>query len=340
MPDSDLQVVSPSTSAISAIKSNLVSTTDVQKFVYSGTIVLLYAAFEQFVEGLMQETVQKIATYCKSYKELPETLRRHHQLLTLEVLNAMESGRYHGPLNGKDLIAGLSHELGELSPVRVNHQVYSHHTANFRFETVRSLFNRAGIDLSSLEQDPIYIAAVKEVFPDENNPFFAIDDLAERRNAVAHGGTVELLAPELLLAYIRVVEAFAGALYSKSASVVAEYVAQTLGRDLGVPDRVFRNSIAGYYNVSSALEKGDVICIVSDGGKASVCCEILELQSKDTSITAAYEGSEVGVKLSLRVTKRNRLILFPREMSFLVLPNELLPQAQTSGDPEGTNDNG
>lgn len=291
------------------VKLNAPSNATLHKFYYTGAMVGLYAALEQYIEGLVQDAAHMLVEACDDYDQLPEKLKQTHRSLTTGVLIQMQEGRYHGSLSERDLVAGLHHAIGSYMPVRLNHSVFGHHTANFRWPVIRHMFERMDVPVGIVESSTVLVNTMDQFFPDAATSTQIVDDLAQRRNEVSHGWPAELLSFELMQAYIEVVDSFCVALFDAVVSAVASHFVKLKGVELGRPDKIFRGSIAGYDELSCSLAVGDVIAVVSSGSVR--CSRVLELHRERMSVESAEAGYSATVRLNPRLSARNRLFVLP-----------------------------
>lgn len=296
---------------LGAVREASGSTADTHGFFYAGTIVSLYGALEQFIEGLVEESVRSIASTCPTYEAVPEQMLRQHLTLSTTALALIADGRYHGELKARDLVAGLQRMMAEEMPIRLSNPVFSQHSANFRWPVIRHMFERIGLSVAQVERADSLVNCMSELFPDEGKVTFVIDDLAQRRNEVSHGWEAEILSADLLRAYISVVEAFAESLFEVTASSVVKYVVSHQGQQLGRPDRLFRGDVAGYHALPEAVEIGEVIAIVGSGRIR--CAQVVSMQQEGVDVDRAEAGTSTGLRLSKSVSGRNRLFVLPRE---------------------------
>lgn len=298
---------------IEGFQRNAPATADTRGFINSGILVGLYGTLEQYVERLLEDCVETYVSCCQSYAQLPEGLLRQYSILSAEVLTALAADRYNGTLTQAELATGLLGTLNRATPIALATGVFSRHTANVRWELIKSLFSRAGLNVASTAKFSVLLEAVSVHFPNEGDPVFVINDLAERRNALAHGVMSDLLSLELLGSYIEVVEAFAVSLYATVASetlrvILSEQAISDFG-SLGRPDRVFRNSIAGYVDLSHEVATGRVVAIVTREHMSAAIVQ--EIHVDDTAVEVAYQGSSAGLMLSSPLSPRSRLCLLP-----------------------------
>ena len=294
---------------VESLQGALPSSAEARKFVYSASIVTLYGALEQYVERLIQDCVEVYVACHLSYDTISHDVIRNHALLSNEVLAAQLADRYHGSITETELATGLYRAYQRNAPVKLNAEVFSRHTANFRWPLIRASFLRAGLDVAAVEMDPGLSAAMSEHFPDEADALAIVDDLAERRNSIAHGSATDLLSLELQLAYVSMLEAFAIALLEKATTAVVRASIHESTVALGRPDKHFQGHIAGYFSSAAEVAVGDVMGVVS--GASGHMMEVVEIQIAGVSVGRAPVGAEVGIKLSGDFSGRSRLFVLP-----------------------------
>lgn len=320
VPLADASDSSESSSAIARIQTVTTSIPELQRAAFSGAVISLYGLTEQFVESLARDAAERLTLIVRTYDQLPDALVKNHTGLTLDALNGIRSGRYTIDLAERDLVAGLQHVLERFTPVRVNSGVYAQHTANVRADVVRQMFERMGIPLAKLASDPGLTAIMTRLFPGEGNMFFVVDDLAQRRNEVAHGADFEALSLDIIRDYLEVIVEFANALLYEVVSFITSSAIALSGTSLGRPDRIYRDgAIAGYVALREAVETGDVIGVLYGSGRAR-CAAVREVEVQRMTVDRAAAGGSVGLRLSDCISARSRLFILPREFSDLVLP--------------------
>ena len=287
------------------------------EFYYRATVVSLYGLLEQFIENLLIEVVQRLCQIAPRYDVLPENIRANHLPLTLEVLARLSTGKYQGKANERTLVKGLHSCYADGDAFILNDIVFAYHTANYRAEVIRQSFERIGVRLEKLDSESLLRDSMSTHFPDERNLFFVIDDLAERRNEVAHGSISQLLSIDLLHSYIDVIEAYSASLMHFATSWLIKFAIPIMGSELGRPSNVFRHKIAGYASSALPIAEGDVIAIV-DGGSVARCTIIRSLMVGNKPVSSAPAGSSVGIDTCGHLTARCRLFLLPSSASFFV----------------------
>jgi len=130
------------------------------------------------------------------------------------------------------------------------------------------------------------------VVPGTKDSFFRINDLADRRNEVAHGQPSELLSASLLLEYISVVRTLCHTLFDSAILSIMPF-AQRAAIAIGSPCKVLRSGYAACFEltIGTELHVNDTIVAYS-GDCAFRSGPVLSIQvngsDRDTVLT--HEG--------------------------------------------------
>lgn len=266
--------------------------------------------------------VKDLSDVVPTYGQLPDAIRNHHSELSMALLSRVKQGKYKGSKTEVSIIADLNSCLSGAPTFKVNHEAFAHHTSNFRIQLIDDVFARIGVQSVS-QRLCVYSpfaehAAAK--FPGRDLPsipatelFFWINDLAERRNEVAHGPVSALLAFNLLLEYIDFVEAFGRSLFCMARASVAEYAAHFLGLNLGTPIIVHGHHIVCINIRSAHIEVGDTMVAITGDSKQPVRFGAVEsLGVNDITVpnvTADANGIDVGIKVPFRAKANHSFYL-------------------------------
>jgi len=192
-------------------------------FSYNSIIISLYGFFEQFVESLLRAYVNHLNEIVPQYSQLPVSITQNHTELSFELFKRIKQSRYRGVLTENQIISNLHTCVNNEDKYQINAEAFIHHTANFRTEVIQESFTRVGVENVSkrILECTLFTDYLKTVNPDRDvtnikaaEAFFFLDDLAERRNEVAHGAPSEILNNSILLDYyITFFETYGPALY-------------------------------------------------------------------------------------------------------------------------------
>lgn len=278
----------------------LSATSALNELNYSSAVIALYGAVERFGEESLADYVRFLNKACPSYEQLPEALRKAHLGATARVLQSPELERLGG---AETIVADLNSCLQVEAGYRLTPATFSFHTANFRNGVFKELWHQVGVDnvTGSISQNDAYVEAVEIVDPGSpQGSFFRFDDIAERRNEIAHGMAIsDLLSMNLLMQYVDIVEAFAAALRERVGSAALGVLADHHGIAREAPIAVYNNEIVCLTCSSGQIAVGD--CLIGrqvDGGYRGG--PILEIQIQNESVpqVVASDGEiDVGLKV-------------------------------------------
>jgi hypothetical protein len=171
-----------------------------RRFDHAATIVVLYAAFERFVEEIVWEYAKLMASQSE-YAALPEKLATKHLTKSAELLGKrLGEGRYRG-VTQLDIVKNLFECLSGAKPYSLNQHAIVSHDFNLRPNEITSLFSAVGLEsfkASVRKADPLLDWYCQKEFlqnpPQEGVPETSIDtrleDLVESRNQIAHKGGI------------------------------------------------------------------------------------------------------------------------------------------------------
>lgn len=159
-----------------------------RQLAYASVIVHVYGSLEKYVEDLAEHTARAIGRSWAAYASLPQVVRDGHSKVTLATLSALAEKRYRGRSTTQGLLATWTSCEAGAPDWTLNAECYRAHTANIRTSTISSMFGALGVgDVASLAiGDGELKQFCREHDLGEDASFF-LEDLAERRNGVAHG---------------------------------------------------------------------------------------------------------------------------------------------------------
>jgi hypothetical protein len=222
------------------------------RYDYNTIIISLYGYLERFIEDLIGEYLALVSSHSPIFTDLPSAIQANHLGLSLELMRKADHQRYAGSVRVSDIIARLHSCLSSPERYQLNYQAFAQHSANFRQPVVTTTFLQCGIpDIGQpIRQSEPFSSFLKEEDPERDTKtylaggddvvFARLNDLANRRNDVAHGTPVDnILSRDLLRSYVTFIEAYASALaqvvYERSLPFMLKK-AQALGPALLVHD--------------------------------------------------------------------------------------------------------
>lgn len=296
----------PSGEAIAAI----VRESAWRKQSYSFLIVFLYGHHERLCRDLLEAAARMVSKLYSSYAEMPDKIRAEHARLTMAALREITDRDPHASDNMLDLMSTLASALGG-SPI-LNSSLFTRHTANFRSETVRESFRRLQV---SIEPCPVALPeALDGLYMDIDS---AIDDLANRRNDIAHGNSVEIVDLATATALVEAVTLYDHWLIGEVAQSLLSSLVAREGILSGVVTRVWRDMSTG---VRSICQIDDVLETIRLGsnlyGAQSRRYKVVEIRSPDGNVEKACAGAGVhSINLGGQVSVKHQLLQLPSRWS-------------------------
>jgi len=283
-----------------------------RQYDYNTIIISLYGYLERYVEDLITEYLTLLSSYVTTFSELPPAIQTKHLSLSLELARKAEYQRFAGTVKIEEIIARLHTSFDTPEKYQLNVEAFAQHNSNFRQTIVVNTFSQCGIQnvgqslrhaeplISFLENEDLDRDVNAYLGGGDDVVFARLNDLADRRNDVAHGTPVgELLSNDILRSYIDFIEAYAGGL----ALVVYEHLLPfrlPCATFLGPPIAVYNHAIACLNLPSGKIELGDtLIAKTQEAGRPYKGGPIREIQRDNVSIPEIIGGP--GVKVGLLV---------------------------------------
>ena len=300
-----------------------------KQYDYVLAIIILYGAFERFVEEIIDEYVGILSSVHPEYSLLPDKVKSGHVQWAFESIKHTKEVERHQV--ERELITRL-HSCFDGSPdYDLHSKAFSHHTANVRVEIINEMFSR--LDVSSvckkIVQDVNYKQHLKDTlgFADIEQRKLVelvgfVDDLADRRNEVEHGGLpTSFLSIDDLRGMANELDKFVATLVSvlrkKCLTMCTEYVATKMGHTI---DCFGANVVCFTLPSGVELSRGQHLIAVSDN-QAVDCGEVLEIQIDNVphDHVSRSEDVDVGVQVGMRVKKSYAYFLIDMTPTIRVL---------------------
>jgi hypothetical protein len=265
---------------------------------YSSITVGLYGIFENYLESILKAYLEKLQSIFVAYSELPSKIRENHVAATSLLLSKPDLQKFRDVVTPEVLTANLHSCLSNSPKYRLNVDAFTYHTANFRSGAIDEFFNRVGIPgmSNAVFRKKSFIDFLAKYAPERKiiknahqDLFPELNDLADRRNEVAHGSQVDaILSTPLLLEYSDFIQAYGRAVYEV---LEEEYMGVRFEKE-GVPVlrciKVIDNSIVCVeIKRGTSIAVGDLLVAAKKGsGAAVVWGAILEIQLDKLNLKA------------------------------------------------------
>jgi len=310
----------------SSLRHHLESNKSIKRqFDYRSMIVSIYGSLEQFVDSLVAEFVDAARSIVPAYSDLPEPIRKHHVEVSIELISRVQNSKYRGDESVESIISRLYSCLSGAKEFNVNSVAFANHRANYRTEIIVSLFARIGI-FNILKQGrnlPSFINNVARLFPDrkledlhDQAVYQMIDDLADRRNDVAHGNISDTLSHEMLEPYIDLVNATAVAIHEIAVSSLFPLYSLHLGSMESKPISVFNNEIICFTVHGITVHRGDLLIGWNQKRSQYIGGAIHEIEVNKCQV-AFVDGKGAAVNAGFKVLFRPN-----KDYTYCVVPKE------------------
>lgn len=298
---------------------------DKKIFDYKLAILILYGAFENYIESIISQYILKLNIAVDSFSRLPMQIQSRHTELSAKLISFICAGyTKYEQLDNADIIKRLYSCYATPQNYQLNVDAFTQHSSNLRINTIRELFAGIGILAidTSISKNSDFIDYLQKIDPEfhiilelQNNAlccekcFQLLDDLVERRNDIAHGvddADDNILSADVLIEYADYVIALSDAIYS---IVLTEYAKTTIvsqGKNifcLGKPIQVFDNSIVCFNNKYIKISVGDTIAGVNTHEKVRVGhIESLQINKKSVDCISPEISVDFGAKVSFHAS--------------------------------------
>jgi hypothetical protein len=221
------------------------------------------------------------------------------------------------------VIANLHSCLYPGGRYKLNIEAFVRHSANFRSDVIQDMMAQLGIERLStrLRRVPVFFEYLKAQYPERNltltstelneiNAYQILDDLAERRNAVAHGTSSDILSTPFLLQYVDFCEVYGKALYEIVREESLPLYAAHLATEIGSPIKVFNNKIVCIKLRNVFVGVGDtLIAKPPKGVYFSGAIERLEVDGEPYDFVPSQPDVDVGMMVSFHAKGNQKFYL-------------------------------
>jgi len=306
----------------------LYNITNKKRFEYNTAIVSLYGFLEQFIESLIRVYLRQLNSIIPEYSKMPEAILKYQLDLSLKLIAPSEQAKYHGRVTTQDLISNLHSCFNNKHDYCLNVEAFSHHNSNFRSSSIQEIFSHIGIEniTDRALKCPYFLKYLSRNYPDDHvypeNPQIRkralsfIDELADRRNEVAHGvPTEDILSTELILERIDFFEAYGNAVYEIVNSDLLYHKLKLFGKKLGKPNKIIGKNIICILADNLDLSTGDII--IAEPSNKNFPLQISgieEIQINGKSFEKIPVGckKEVAIRVTFIAKKNQTLYLMPK----------------------------
>lgn len=283
-----------------------------RQFEYRSMIVSIYGVLEQYLDSLVIEYLQEVNRITPRYDSCPDSIKKNHIEVSLELVARAQQKSYRGELSVSEIVSHLHSCLADCHPFTLNSHAFTLRRANYRTEVIATTFSRIGITplINLVRQSRSFQDGILHLFPEQDIGklsdavvFQLLDDLADRRNDVAHGNVSEVLSYELLVPYIDLIQATAIAVHEVVSSSLFAQLATHFGSPESRAVAVHNNSIVCLRVNGIVVSRGDLIVGWNDNKSRYVGGPIIDIEiggSKVTEVDAREQSINAGFEVNFR----------------------------------------
>lgn len=290
---------------------------------YSARIVGLYGAVERFIESSIIAYLGRLNAVVPTYDRLPERLRDGHTEASAQLLQNRRLQKY-ASVDEKAVIENMLSCTARTTPYHLNAAAYTHHTANFRVDTINEFFSNVGVQglMSLVRADDEFRDFLNSRFPTGTDvaqltltaAFEPLEEIASRRNEIAHGAPSELVAPDILSEWIDFVDRLGQAVVRVLRQDILK--AEVAHRATALPQAiaVYDNRIVCFELIDGSIAIGDrVVAKSGDGRWIDGRIERLEVNHKSLTTVVAAPGVKFAAALTSRVRENHQFFHIRQE---------------------------
>lgn len=299
---------------------------------YNAIIISLYGCFENFIDNILVDFLEIIATLGIEYDKLKKAILTNHERLVGNFLS--NSNRYKNyELTTKEIINRLNSCLNNQQDFKLNSRILITHGGNLNFDTVNNLFNQIGIQniwhkIKQTKKFKEYYKKTKNILEDEsieelfkNNKndnllFNIINDLVERRNSVAHSWEEEnrISFEEIKEEYIPFLKVISEVIYRILIEEIYEYLFNN--NKLFKIEKIYKlynNQILCINSGESCINKFDYIYVINSHQKKLFNIQNMQINNKD--VNKCNKQEDIGILLDDKISSYKEVYILKREES-------------------------
>lgn len=277
-----------------------------RKYDYSLFIITLYGCFEQYIENFVKDYLMLLVESVDGYKNLPPKILENHVDLSIELIKKLQQTKYAGVLTKENIIKNLN-ECIQNDKCLLNYDAFCQHSSNFRVSAIQEVLRNIGLSdiVNRIKRNEalrnIYILQHGECNYDGLNAetiFFFLNELADRRNFIAHGTATDLLSTELQKSLLQKVKCFVREMDEIGFEEVLPYLTKKSEKVEKVYEMEIVNKVLCFQLSNSSLSLSDIIIGKNTSGYTYYEIESIEIDHIKYEKVTNENPVDVGVKLN------------------------------------------
>jgi len=290
---------------------NVPSRVDWQIYDHCAAFTRLYAAYEQYVNGLISGYIAQLPTLYKTYDDLPQKLLLHHRTGIAQILIKIGDRGQYRDVEEKTLITAISSGLREGAPYTLVPEAFFVDKQNYKFEVLVNILGSLGLENigTAITKHPRMVEFMRSVRGDSSTPQGELENFVKYRNEATHGTVENIVSADELQRF--------GQFIALLGEVIGDLIESAVLRrrvdlghsiPIGVVQECYRSGeiVVARMNESN-ISVGDELIVVSKTACRKARILQIQLNDVDQNSMKAEEGAEVGLRLSIVARKRMEL---------------------------------
>jgi hypothetical protein len=260
-----------------------------RRLIYSGVIINMYGALEQFVDDTIKKFASITNILYRDYHRVPEAIRRAHDEQARKLLNRDSGGRLSRD-DTDHMVRCLASCLDGGAGFKISGTALSYHDNNLKFPILSEMFGRVNVSLDAitkaLNHDTFDDGVLNGIYSDLDGLLL---DLVNRRNEISHGDYTDLLEPDVLSGVAEALKRLVTSLFDELRKTTFATIEST---DVGYVTNYFDRAQAHLVKLNSAeLSVGEVLFGIEKKTQRLRAARITSLQDESVSTDSILKES-------------------------------------------------
>jgi len=289
-------------------------------FEYNSYIITLYGLFERFLEDILSEYLEALLLNYQKYNELPLKIKNTHLKSTVAVLKNLDNPKFRS-LTEEKLVFNLNEAINNNKTI-LNIDGFTNHSYNFKQKIIAEYLSDAGLEniSASLKKFSPLREWLDEKYQEPGEvhyevAFQIVNDLAQRRNDVAHGvANIELLNVSFIKEYIEYLKLYCETMFNIVDSTLLGLYYGTLKSNFTLISVIDGQIVCGTVN-NITISVGDRVLIkrakTNSPRYITASIEAIQVEETPKEKIVVSNSTNIGLKLNKRVKDNCQFIIAP-----------------------------
>jgi hypothetical protein len=267
---------------------------------HSASYTRLYALFENFVFGVIEEWLSLLPSLFEHYHQLPEQVKTCHRVGVGQILMKLGGDQYQH-LSEESVLKGIAGGVVEEGPYSFLPDAFYTEGQNLWPGVLASLFKKVGIDnaLGWINRHRDILNFLRDFRGNASSAESELKSLVQYRNLAAHGDIVEVVSAEDFSKVAKFVIALSNCLAELIMwNFVRRREATGFVEPIGEVIRNFSENIVGISASGSELKVEDTIVVISDSACHYAVVKSIQENHVPFSNLMTRPGQQIAAKLT------------------------------------------